>query len=435
MVEASQLATQSVKPALERYRTTHGPPSSFLQSGSNNSHSSSNSTTSTHNSSAVSPTARALLNSLHRDETKRGRKRGFQRVSGDVEAETESEGVSDDESMGSASSWSAVDDEADSEDTRAAQAAQLIASLSQSPGGGKSSKRITVKLEPDVQVQSASGSRLIRSASPGPSSAFDSTSLLKNKHLKHASVLVLYQAKDEQRLNSNSSSPSTPISTAPSSSPASPVHSMVLSPASSAVSSPTTPSAKSVASHIPAFSPRALANSTAAIAASSHATTSHAAHPQSHTTVAAVAASSVPVSAASSIMSAAAHYFSSTAVLNRHRSRLGIPVMRERRRRRRRTLALASAVSPGFPMAAAVPAMPVSAAPAKAVMAAISYMPNAAGSYQQQHQQAAAAAAAAAAAHQSPAKERDEKRTYNGKVRVYHNVPVNIRTGRVAAHG
>jgi len=424
MVEACQLATQSVKPALDRYRTTH--PSAFLQSGSSSS-----------NSAAHSPTARALLASLKRDEVKRGRKRAFQRVSGDVEAETESEGVSDDESMGSASSWSAVDDEADHnhghEESRAAQAAQLIASLSQSP----SSKRTTtVKLEHDAQQpQSGPVSRLIRSTSPIPTSLFDSASLLKDKRLKHASVLVLYQAKEESRSHSHSL-PSTPASFTPSSSPASPVHSMVLSPASSAMSSPTTPSRSVASSHAPSSSPRAAISSP-----SSHATTSHAAHPSaSHATVA-VAASTVSASAASSAIPTPAHFIPSPSV--RHRSRLGIPVMRDRRRRRRRTMitvAATAATTPGipmtantsFPVAAAVPAMPVTAAsPAKAVMAAISYAPNNAASYQQQQ-----AAAVQAAAKSAPAKDnKDDKRTYSGKVRVYHNVPINIRTGRVSVHG
>ena len=420
MVEACQLATQSVKPALDRYRTTHA--SAFLQSGNNHNMS---------HPSAQSPTARALLASLKRDEVKRSKKRGFQRVSGDVEAETESEGVSDDESMGSASSWSAVDDEADNDDTRAAHAAQLIASLARSPGGKR-----TVKLEHDSHSHSHShshtgqGSRLIRSTSPIPTTVFDSASLLKNKHLKHATVLVLYQAKEEQRPHS-ASMHSTPASVAPSSSPVSPVHSMSLSPASSALPSPATPSSKSVASYASSFSPRAPISSVP----SSHATTSHAPRTPSHTTVATVAASSVPA-ASSSAVPAAAHFMPSPP---RQRSRLGIPVMRERRRRRRRAVPVASA-TPGitlsanstFPLAAAIPAMPVAAAsPAKAVMAAISYVPNAAGTSYHQQQSTTAAQPQPPS---TPPKERDEKRTYNGKVRVYHNVPINLRTGRVAIH-
>ena len=404
MVEACQLATQSVKPALDRYRSTHA--SAFLQSASNN----------TNHASAHSPTARALLASLKRDEVKRGRKRAFQRVSGDVEAETESEGMSDDESMGSASSWSAVDDEAENEDTRAAQAAQLIASLSQSPG----SKRTTVKLEHDPHPHSTAGSRLIRLASPIPMPVFDSTSLLNNKHLKHASVLVLYQAKEEQRPPSGSL-PSTPASLAPSSSPTSPVHSMVLSPASSAVSSPATPSSKSMALQAPSFSPRRASSS-------SHATTAHAAHPPAQASVA-LAAASVPASAPLPAITPA-HYLASPAT--KLRSRLTIPVMRERRRRRRR-VGPVSAVTPGFTLpgssfqvAAAIPAMPVTAAsPAKPVMAAISYVPTANGTIQQQPP-------AGLSGSTTPVKEKDEKRTYNGKIRVYHNVPVNLRTGRVS---
>jgi len=63
-------------------------------------------------------------------------------------------------------------------------------------------------------------------------------------------------------------------------------------------------------------------------------------------------------------------------------------------------------------------------------MQAISYPPNAPAVYPQQqpHHQAAVQ-------QPSPAKEKaDDKRTYNGKVRVYHNVPINVRTGRVTVH-
>ena len=436
MVEACQLATQSVKPALERYRTTHASSSpspsssaSILQSGNHHNHAS------TH-----SPTARALHHSRKRDDVpdhkRASKKRAFQRVSGDVEAETESEGVSDDESMGSASSWSAVDDE---EDSRAAQAAQLIASLSQSPSGKRTP---VVKLEHEAQSGSL-GSRLLRSTSPPPSSVFDSLSLLKNKQLKHASVLVLYQAKEEQRPQQQqpASSPSSPASLAPLS-PASSVHSMVLSPASSAQSSPATPSNRSVAHGSPSrvtssFNPHNLTSSAIGVHPSSHATTSHAAQ----------ATVAIATSAASSAIPAA---FMPASVSSRHRSRLGIPVMRERRRRRRRsgaalpvTAATTASIampgsSPAYSVAAAIPAMPVAAAsPAKAVMAAISYVPNAAtatAAYSQPQPQTAATAQAQQVGG-SPVKERDEKRTYSGKVRVYHNVPINVRTGRVAVHG
>ena len=429
MVEACQLATQSVKPALERYRTTH--VSAVIQHNNN--------------SAQYSPTARDLLASLKRNElVKAGsRKRGFQRVSGFGEAETESEGASDDESMNSASSWSAVgDDEADSDDRRAAHAAQLIASLAQSPGNAHKKSAANVTFE-------HSGSRLIRSTSPDiPTPAFDSSSVHKSKQLKHASVLVLYQHKSEQlsqsqqqRSPSSESLPSTPASLQPSSSPASPVHSMPLSPAASAASSPATPHAKQGgASLIPTFSPRNLNIPSP----SSHATTAHAAHPPPPQPVPTVAmASSVMASAPAVAAADASHFLPSPAV--RQRVRPGVPVMRERRRRiRRRTMLVDPLPAHAQPMqqqplmtfsaAAAIPAMPVSAA--NQVVAAISYTPNMAGAYaaRQRAAEVPAAAAVAAAAAAAAAKDKYAKRTYNGKVRVYHNVPINIRTGRVATY-